>query len=375
MLGAGADPNREQKSGNTPLTIAVQENWIEGVQMLLRRGAAVNIKTKKKRHTPPLCAAAWLKIGDRPSVTMENGVRTVNFTAEFRNPEIFKVLLVAGADTNAGDAQGKTPLTILAWVENPPDDLMLPLMDSLIRAGAEVNKVSEDGGSALGGACHRNNPGVVKLLVAAGAEVNCMQTMGTPLDIAEKTINWCQRDLNDPGYAGRLREAVEAKLKRAQEICEILKGAGGKTKADLPPPPAPAAGAASPADTSLGVKHFLEFIRDGQVEWSLLAVQATQRRVANAYAKFCKVEKPFSNVTLRAASQKNDEFAPLAAVVGITNNGWAVILRSLYYFDEACWEHVRKAAETLAKDLKTKTICFASDDRSGWTSYELFEKG
>ena len=43
LLGKGAQPNVQNKAGETPLTIAAQIGWTEGADMLLSRRAAVDL--------------------------------------------------------------------------------------------------------------------------------------------------------------------------------------------------------------------------------------------------------------------------------------------------------------------------------------------
>ena len=76
-------------------------------------------------------------------------------------PEIVKILIENGADVNAKNVLGFTPLSFA----NDPESAKL-----LINAGANVNaKESSDGGTPL---MHVKNPEVIKLLKEAGATIN-----------------------------------------------------------------------------------------------------------------------------------------------------------------------------------------------------------
>ena len=55
LLGKGAQPNVQNKAGETPLTIAAQIGWTEGADLLLSRRAAVNMPNRNG-ETPLILA-------------------------------------------------------------------------------------------------------------------------------------------------------------------------------------------------------------------------------------------------------------------------------------------------------------------------------
>jgi hypothetical protein len=56
LLGKGAQPNLQNKAGETPLTIAAQIGWIEGADLLLSRRASVDLGNSRG-ETPLILAA------------------------------------------------------------------------------------------------------------------------------------------------------------------------------------------------------------------------------------------------------------------------------------------------------------------------------
>ena len=235
LLDAGADPDAVGNFGRTPLVMAIYEDDVEGVRLLLKRGARVNLKPPRKDYEPPLSAAATIKKSDTIHSAKSGGAATLGLTVELRNPEIFKLVLEAGADPNEPGVLDQTPLIRLAWQRDVPDGILIPLMEALVKAGARVDHQEQNGGTALLGAVLRNKPQTVKFLAAAGADVNRIYQRGTVLDINREEIEHCRRDLNDPALTGPVRQAAERNLRRHQEVSKILLGFGAKRKSELAP--------------------------------------------------------------------------------------------------------------------------------------------
>ena len=233
LLDAGADPNAVGNYGRTPLVVAIYEDDIEGVQLLLKRGANVNLKPRRNDYEPPLSAAAAIKKSDTIHSAKSGGAVALGLTVELRNPEIFKLILEAGADPNELGVLGKTPLIRLAWQRDVPDGILIPLMEALLKGGARVDHQEQDGGTALLGAVLRNNLAAVKLLVAAGADVNRIYKRGTVLDLNQEDIAHCRDELSDPAFTAPARTVVERNLRRHQEVSRILLEFGAKRKSEL----------------------------------------------------------------------------------------------------------------------------------------------
>ena len=109
------------------------------------------------------------------------------------------------AGVNTVDYLGYTPLQTTARYSEDPEIFTL-----LIKAGADVNAETQRGWTPLHIAARFNdNPEIVTLLVKAGADLNAKEQYGqTPLDKATKKTN--------------------------QWNAEVLRAAGGKRGKDLP---------------------------------------------------------------------------------------------------------------------------------------------
>ena len=239
LLDAGADPNAIGNYGRTPLVMAIYEDDLAGVRMLLKRGAKVNLKSRRNDYEPPLSAAAAIKKSDTIHSAKSSGAVALGLTVELRNPEIFKAVLEAGADPNEIGVLGQTPLIRLAWQRDVPDEILIPLMELLVKAGAKVDHEEQDGGTALLGAVLRNKPQAVKFLAGAGADVNRIFKRGTVLDMNLEDIAHCRDELSDPSFTGPARAVVERNLRRHQEVSKILIRFGAKRKSELGPAKTP----------------------------------------------------------------------------------------------------------------------------------------
>ena len=88
-----------------------------------------------------------------------------------------RLLLAKGADLNARDCRGSTPLIAAAEFAS------LPVLELLVEAGADVPTGNQYGRSALHNAAKREDPAVTKFLIAHGARLNQVCEYGTPLDL------------------------------------------------------------------------------------------------------------------------------------------------------------------------------------------------
>ena len=104
----------------------------------------------------------------------------------FSEPAILKVLLDAGVDPNTWDEDGNAPLLHHAAVHNKP-----AILNILLDAGADPNARSEykDRTPLHRAAQYSETPAIIKALIAAGANINAQSNCfdeRTPLDLAVK---------------------------------------------------------------------------------------------------------------------------------------------------------------------------------------------
>ncbi len=184
LIEAGADVNAKDDDGMTPLTFAIWKSRTpEVVTLLIEAGADVNARDNLGM-TPLMLAASVSK-----------------------TPEIVTLLIEAGADVNAKGNNGRTPLS---WATNPEIIKLLKEVEAtykllsacskghwpnypkadyirvLIDEGANVNATDDNGDTPLLYAAGSSPPEIVTLLIKAGADVNFRDREGlTPLTFAD----------------------------------------------------------------------------------------------------------------------------------------------------------------------------------------------
>ena len=135
LLKSGANPNTAIATGETPLMTCAKTGNADAVRMLIEYGAAVNVKEPSQNQTALMWAAAE------------------------RHPDMVKALIESHADLQAHTKQGFTPLHFAARVGD------LESVKLLLAAGVDVNLLtqsSEPEGPRSGG-----GSGYTPLLVAA----------------------------------------------------------------------------------------------------------------------------------------------------------------------------------------------------------------
>ncbi len=212
LVAKGANIEAKDQSGSTPLMIAVGHADTAMVKFLLDRGARVD--TRNAEGANVLMEAAQMGHVSVVELLLQKGMdqRALNeaiFRAieyqpmmlykesgkvtsppEYADPfaETVKSLLDKGADINALDEEGATPLIEAAGFGR------LAIVKMLLQRGANLETRSNSGGTALhAAACDcalatmPDTYDVVKLLLEKGANINARDNEGyTPLMIASE---------------------------------------------------------------------------------------------------------------------------------------------------------------------------------------------
>ncbi len=140
--------NTKKKDGETALMLACrcyrQENRLELVKLLLENGADVNAKTSFG-YTALMFAA----------------------TDSRDNERVIRLLLENGADVNCQNKNGETAL-MYACISNGYNAIV-----DMLEYNADIELVSKEGFTALGFVCwKRDYPDIVRLLIEHGAKID-----------------------------------------------------------------------------------------------------------------------------------------------------------------------------------------------------------
>ncbi|CAK9090609.1 unnamed protein product [Durusdinium trenchii] len=180
LLDGGADKERKNQHGETPLHMAAEKGQVGTLKELLAAGAEKDARTDS-RKTP------------------------LHVAAEEGQVEALKELIVAGAEKEAQTIFCETPLHLAA------EEGQVGSLKELIAAGAKKEAVKQVGETPLHLAARKGQVETLKELLAAGAEKEARNIFGqTPADLAR-----------EKGHAAIL-ELLEAPQARRADLSEAI---------------------------------------------------------------------------------------------------------------------------------------------------------
>lgn len=197
LLSNGADINfQHTERGSTPLHRAVGRGIVPMVKLILEGKPKLEVQNSK---------------GETPLHILLSGFpRNTNGT-------ILQMLLGAGANLNATQSHGETPLSYAI------KSGQISIVPMLLRAGSDPNIASHNGASPLHAAAKDGKLHLAELLLTAGADANAKDGCGrTPLDVAQEALEGEQR-INTQQDIESLSEDVSLRdLKASMKIVDLL---------------------------------------------------------------------------------------------------------------------------------------------------------
>ena len=166
LLESGAEVDAKDDYGNTPLHSAARHNSLQAAEVLRKSGAKINAKNHE--NLTPLDRATRYGAAEMQSFLRRNGgldcVNTVakghdlHSAAFHNNGDAARCLIENGANVNAKDSHGQTPLYVAAW-KNSREIAIL-----LLQNGADVNAEKSDGRTPLDSATNHGHTAMQSLL-------------------------------------------------------------------------------------------------------------------------------------------------------------------------------------------------------------------
>jgi ankyrin repeat protein len=177
-------PNRGEDDGAPPPLGSGRLSSLQFVRELVKRGADVNAQLTEGKGGP----GKFSKVGVTPFF----------MAASTADIAYMRTLVELGADPKKGNVDGCMPLTVACGVglgQSAPNEVageepeILEVAQYLIDLGADVNAVDSNGETPMHGAAYKNLPKVIQFLTDKGAKYevwNHKNKYGwTPLMIAE----------------------------------------------------------------------------------------------------------------------------------------------------------------------------------------------
>jgi ankyrin repeat protein len=158
LISAGTDVNVKDDYGATPLHYAAKGNFPEVVKYLLEMGADVHAKDDMGK-TPLHYVVEGSDIYEATKPDEDPSPE------ERRRIEIMRLLIERGANVNAKDHEGRTPLHYAAFSDTP-----FKLARYLVDRGTDINAKDEGGYTPLDGAELMANDELVEYLLKRGAK-------------------------------------------------------------------------------------------------------------------------------------------------------------------------------------------------------------
>ena len=250
FLQSGADIEAKNLQGNTALQMSAWEGHITSVELLLQQGADVN--SRGSTDTTPLMMAAERGRTDVVRLLLEQGaeIDAVSVNHYFGSTAIAqalykshtataKVLLERGADANARYNESSKSTLLHVVARHSSWEAQIPNIDLLLEKGADLEAKDDDGQTPLVVGIQSQGFETVRYLLERGADLEARDRHGqTPLMVAiqkdiletvnlllEKGANLEARDNN--GHTPLVMAVRSGRV----EIVEFLLGRGADPQA------------------------------------------------------------------------------------------------------------------------------------------------
>ncbi|KAF5615103.1 ankyrin repeat [Fusarium sp. NRRL 52700] len=215
----------------TPLILAIQTRSQRAVKLLKDYGADITLPVERddQRITPVLQAAAChdpeeveilqhLLTDASSKEKMAGDITLAHIAALHGHSNSLRLLLERGADANAADVEGRTPLHLAAHYSH------LECISLLLAHGANVNAKAKDRGTPLHDAANSADEECILLLLDAGADMLIRGGRGrlqSPIDIMREKLGPENDEDVQRMYLSILTVMIETLAERDPRVGEV----------------------------------------------------------------------------------------------------------------------------------------------------------
>ncbi len=202
LLEHGADVNRRDEVNNNPLHLAMDRWMYKCARILLQHGADASVENSMGKTPLHLLFKNDYSKGDNildlVRLSLEHGadvnIRTTNewtllhAAAFWGKPETTRVLLDHGANTNAENDRGETPLHLVSRGEYDSQADGVGIARLLLEHGVDVHAQDKDHDTALHSAAFWGRLEIARVLLERDANTNAVNDRGeTPLHLVSRS--------------------------------------------------------------------------------------------------------------------------------------------------------------------------------------------
>ena len=220
----GADKNALEELDRTPLCLAVSGGHVGAAVALMAAGADVGLRfnpgesvvhAAARKGYVEILRAAIEHGADVNAANNPNKRRALHWAAMYNDVETMGVLMEVGADIEAREQAGSTPLHSAAGYDS------LEALMMLLKHGADVHARNRDGATPFHCAARYNRLEALVVLLKHGADVNAVDY------ISQTPLHWAAREAGTSTAA----EVVDLLLRRGAD--ETMLGLGSTTAVDV----------------------------------------------------------------------------------------------------------------------------------------------
>jgi ankyrin repeat protein len=176
----GADARRVRKAGNSLLNVAAQKGHLAVMRCLVKELGTDVDQEDNLGCSPFQIAAQEVNVIFLPHMGSHSVASLSPYLSPYLSPWTSRLVEELGADANKTNVLGWSPLFSASWIGH------LEVMQCLVELGANINRAATDGSTLLMMAAGHMHHKIVRYLLKHGANPQALhESLGTAADISK----------------------------------------------------------------------------------------------------------------------------------------------------------------------------------------------